>query len=167
MKTLKTLLALCLILPLFPQAAVAAGELQVKEEAVLQASAEKVWNKIRSFGGWQNWHPAVASTALEGSGMDAGDTRVLTLGDGAKLTEVLVKYSSEKMAYSYVISKGPLPVKGYYSTIRIKPKGKNKCKVVWSGKFDSKGAQDDEAKEAVRGVYTAGLSSLEKMFNQN
>lgn len=165
MKTLKTILAFALALSFLPTAVSAAGSLLVREEVMLQADAKKVWRKIRSFGDWQDWHPAVASTQLDGSGKDAGDTRILTLGDGAMLTEVLVDYNQDKMTYSYVISKGPLPVKGYYSKIWIEPVDGNSCKVVWASKFDSMGASDNEAKEAIRGVYTAGLGALEAMFN--
>ena len=32
--------------------------------------------------------------------------------------------------------------------------------LVWTGKFDAKGAEDDKAAEAIGGVYQGGLDAL-------
>ena len=169
MKTLKILLAFYFALSVFPQAVSAGGGggLTVKEEVKLQAKAQEVWEKIGQFGALDKWHPAVASTRLIGSGQDTGDARILTLGDGSKIMEVLVDYEQGK-SYCYVIMtnrSGPLPVKAYHAELRIKSRGK-RSKVTWKASFDSKGVDDEAAREAIRGVFQGGFSALEEMFNK-
>lgn len=138
----------------------ATGVLTVKEEITLKAGAEKVWSTIGSFGGLHTWHPAATKTDLKGSGIDAGDTRILTLGDGATITEVLVDHDSGKMTYTYVITASPLPVKGYRSELKVIAEGKGQSRVIWSSNFDSNGAEDTKAIEVITGVYKGGLSAL-------
>lgn len=165
MKTKNNLLALFITLLFLTQNSFATGNLTVSEELIINNSADEVWNAIGSFGGLHSWHPAVTETKLTGNGTDAGDTRVLILGDGATITEVLVDHNQTNMAYSYVITSGPFPVTGYYSKIKVVPNGK-KSKVVWSSSFDSKGVEDAKAIETIKGVYTAGFNALNTKLNK-
>lgn len=142
----------------------AAGNLSVNEQVVLNASADTVWKVIGDFGTLNTWHPAVVKETLTGTGQDAGDTRLLTLGDGATITEVLVDSDDAARQYTYVIKESPLPVSGYLSTIKVLPEGSDKAKVIWSATFNAKGATAKEAMDAVRGVYTAGFQALVKRF---
>lgn len=142
----------------------AAGNLSVNEQVTLNASADTVWQVIGNFGTLNTWHPAVVKETVTGTGNDAGDTRVLTLGDGATITEVLVDTDNSSRQYTYVIKQSPLPVSGYLSTIKVLPEGKDKAKVIWSSTFNAKGATAQEAMDAVRGVYSAGFQALVKRF---
>ena len=142
----------------------AAGNLSVNEQVMVNASADTVWNLIGKFGALNAWHPAVVKETVSGTGNDAGDTRVLTLPDGATITEVLVDVDNTARQYKYVIKESPLPVSGYLSTLKVIPEGSNKSKVIWSSTFNAKGASDQDAMQAVRGVYTAGFQALVKRF---
>jgi len=144
--------------------ACAQGSLSTSKETTLNASASDVWAHIGEFGGLHTWHPAVTGTELTGSGMDKGDIRVLTLGDGAKITEELRGHSNESMSHSYAILESPLPVANYESTIKVESTGDNSCKVMWSSTFDAKDAMDIEAIGAIDGVYIAGLDALVAEF---
>lgn len=166
MKIAMNLFALILSLSFFNATANATGTLTVKEEITLKANAEKVWSAIGSFGGLHTWHPAATKTDLKGSGADAGDTRILTLGDGATITEVLVDHDNKKMSYTYVITASPLPVKGYHSELKVVSEGKGKSRVIWSSNFDSNGAEDAKAIEAITGVYKGGLSALSESLGK-
>lgn len=64
-----------------------------------------------------------------------------------------------KMTYAYTIVSGPLPVANYRSTISVLPDGGG-SKVVWTGKYDAKGAPDADAKKAINGVYESGEKAL-------
>lgn len=145
-------------------AASAAGKLQVTREAEINANADELWELVGEFGGLQNWHPAVVSSELTGTGMDAGDKRVLMLGDGGKIHETLQSWDNDKHEYSYVITESPLPVENYSSTLSVRPAGENKSVFTWSSTFDAKGASDEEAVKAITGVYDGGIEALKGMF---
>lgn len=142
--------------------ALAAGKtLSISEKVEVAAPPAKVWDTIKDFNGWQNWHPAIASTDItKGKGNTKGTQRVLTTKDGAKIKEELTAFSAGSMSYSYKILDSPLPVTNYASTLKV-GKSKGGSTVTWSAKFKAKeGSSDDEAKKTMTGVYRAGLDNL-------
>jgi len=156
------ILGLCALL-LVNTAASATGSLSVEEQIVLEAKPTEVWMAIGRFGGLHEWHPAAKGVALHGTGKQAGDTRIIDLGDGASITEVLVDHDDATMSYSYVITASPLPVAGYRSTLRVMADGAG-TRVAWSSTFDANGASAADAEAAIAGVYTAGLGALQERF---
>ena len=62
------------------------------------------------------------------------------------------------MSYSYRIIESPLPVANYASTIAVEDEGGTT--IVWTGKFDAKGAPDADAIGVIEGIYQGGLDSL-------
>ncbi len=152
-----------LLLSLAAGSAIAATTLSVTEKVDVAAPPAKVWDAIKDFKGWQNWHPAIAGTDItKGGGNDKGSVRVLTTKDGAKITEELMAYDAKKHSYKYKITDSPLPVSGYVSTIEVKP-AKNGSTVVWTSKFKAKGASDADAKKTIAGIYRAGLDNLKNV----
>jgi uncharacterized protein YndB with AHSA1/START domain len=143
----------------------AAGVLSVKEKVELSAPPDKVWQLIKDFDGWQNWHPVVASTEItSGKGNTHGTVRVLTTKDGAKITEKLIHYQPKALSYTYQITDSPLPVTDYVSTIQVKP-AKGGSVVGWTSHFKAKeGTDDAEAIKTIRGIYRAGLDNLKAKF---
>jgi mxaD protein len=150
-----------LAMALIATSGLAANVLSVKEKVELSVPPEKAWALIKDFDGWQNWHPAVASTEIiSGKGNTHGTVRVLMLKDGGKITERLERYQPKVFAYTYRITDSPLPVTDYVSTIQVKP-SKSGCVVNWSSHFKAKeGTEDAEAVKTMRGIYTAGLDNL-------
>jgi len=153
--------ALGLAIALVATSGLAANVLSVKEKVELSVPPDKAWALIKDFDGWQNWHPAVASTEItSGKGNTHGTVRVLTTKDGAKITERLERYQPRALAYTYRITDSPLPVTDYVSTIQVKAT-KSGCVVNWSSHFKAKeGTEDAEAVKTIRGIYTAGLDNL-------
>ena len=144
----------------------AAGQtLSVTEKAELPVPPAKTWDAIKDFDGWQNWHPAIASSDItKGKGNSKGTVRVLTTKDGAKITEELLAYSKKSMSYEYRITNSPLPVTHYVSTIKV-VKSEGGSTVVWTSNFKAKeGTPDDEAKKVISGIYTAGLDNLKRLL---
>jgi uncharacterized protein YndB with AHSA1/START domain len=143
----------------------AANVLSVKEKVELSAPPEKVWELIKDFDGWQNWHPAVASTEItSGKGNAHGTVRVLTTKDGAKITEKLTHYQPKAMSYTYAILESPLPVTEYVSTLTVKA-DKGGSVVNWTSHFKAKeGTEEAEATKTIRGIYRAGLDNLKAKF---
>ena len=143
--------------------------------AEVAADPAEVWSVIGNFQD-MSWHPAVHATAGEnGNAIDA--TRVLTLGaaDGPTISEILYKYSDEKMSYSYRITDvlvEVLPVTNYSSHLTVKPRDGGGSLIEWRGAFyrgypnnDPPPELNDEAAiAAVSAVYQAGLDALVERF---
>jgi mxaD protein len=153
--------ALGLAIALIATSGLAGSVLSVKEKVELPVPPDKAWAMIKDFDGWQNWHPAIASTEiLSGKGNTRGTVRVLTTKDGAKITERLDRYQPKGFSYTYRITDSPLPLTDYVSTIQVKS-SKSGSVVMWSSHFKAKeGTEDAEALKTVRGMYTAGLDNL-------
>lgn len=144
-----------------------AGNLTVSKEITVNASPETTWKMIGDFNHLDVWHPVVVASQLkQGDSQTPGAIRLLTLGNGATITEKLVANNNGLRSYTYAITESPLPVTVYVSTITVSDAGDGKSTVVWSSSFDSNGASDEEAISTIAGIYDAGLNSLAKHFNQ-
>jgi polyketide cyclase/dehydrase/lipid transport protein len=144
-----------------------AGNLAVSKKVTVNASPETTWKMIGDFNHLDVWHPVViASQLTQGNSQSAGAVRVLTLGNGATITEKLVANNNALRSYTYAITQSPLPIADYVSTITISDAGDGKSTVIWSSSFDSNGASDEDAINTIAGIYDAGLNSLAKHFNQ-
>ena len=144
----------------------------------VSAAPADVWAVIGNFQD-MSWHPAVhSSTGEGGNAIDA--TRVLSLGaaDGPTISEVLYKFSDEKMSYSYRITDvlvEVLPVTNYSSHLTVKPLDGGGSLVEWRGAFyrgypnndPPENLSDEAAIAAVTGVYQAGLDALVARFAGN
>lgn len=144
--------------------ALANGTLKVEKSIEVHASPATVWKMIGHYNHLDVWHPAVVASDLTGSGSEPGDVRVLTLGDGATITEKLVAYSETDRNYTYAIQESPLPVEGYVSTLAVSPAESGGSVVKWVSSFDAKGAPSEEAVEVISGIYDAGLGKLAAHF---
>jgi len=136
------------------------GSLNVSYQHDVAKSAAAVWDILGEFNGLNNWHPAISASDLTGSGTQPGDVRVLTLADGAKITEQLQAYNSTAMSYRYSIEESPLPVKNYLSSISVEDTSAGNSRISWTSTFDADGADDDEAQNIIKGIYEAGLGNL-------
>jgi hypothetical protein len=138
----------------------------VEEKVDLQATPAQSWNMVKDFMGWQQWHPAFASTQLvSGTPNASGAIRLLTTKDGAKFTEELVSHSAETYTYQYRIIESPAPVLNYVSTLRVIKQGTGST-VVWNSSFKVKeGTPEADAKKAIAGIYRLGLDNLVVLQN--
>ena len=144
----------------------AAGALSVEREATIDGAPAAVWKLLGNFNGLDVWHPAVASSTQKGGGTSVGTTRELSLNGGGTIDEKPVAYSADKRSYSYAITKSPLPVKNYVSTIAVSAAAGGKSLVKWSSTFDANGADDAKAKEVIGGIYDAGLGKAAAIFKK-
>lgn len=135
--------------------------MEVERSVVIDAPAAKVWETIGAFAAIQDWHPAIASCALQE--IDGTTHRLLTTVDGAEIHEKLLGHDDDGMVYSYTITESPLPVAGYISEIRVEGEGAG-ARVTWSSRFTASGAGDDDARAAIAGIYEAGLDTVRAML---
>ncbi|MEO3415140.1 SRPBCC family protein [Roseovarius sp. CAU 1744] len=170
-------LLLILLGMVLPALALAHGPTRQKVTLTTEVAAPPadVWAVIGNFQD-MSWHPAVFATAGEG-GNEIDATRVLTVGaeGGPTISEILYKYSDEKMSYSYRITDvlvEVLPVTNYSSHLTVKPLDSGGSLIEWRGAFyrgypnnDPPPELNDEAAiAAVTGIYQAGLEALTERF---
>ncbi|MDQ6994119.1 MAG: SRPBCC family protein [Mariprofundaceae bacterium] len=141
-----------------------AGSLNVSKEVTVNASPDTTWKMIGDFNHLDVWHPVVVSSKLTHG--KTNDTRLLTLGNGATITEKQVSRNAAERSYTYAIVESPLPVADYVSTISVSPAADGKSTVTWSSSFDANGVSDEDAVNAITGIYDAGLNNLDKHFNK-
>jgi hypothetical protein len=144
-----------------------AGNIKVVMSVELKASPADVWKTIGAFDKLQDWHPAVASTSMQGSPTQVGTIRVLHLNGGGDIKEELTSYSDKDTTLTYRILESPLPVANYESYLYVTDAGKGHSLVVWGSTFDAAGgASDAKAKSVIMGVYKAGFDTLAKKFGR-
>ncbi|MGS4919343.1 MULTISPECIES: SRPBCC family protein [Mameliella] len=164
---------------LAPGLALAHGPTRQKVTVTTEVAAApaEVWAAIGNFQDL-GWHPAVVSQSGEGgNAIDA--TRQLYLSDqgaeGPMISEILYKFSDEKMSYSYRITDVAvevLPVTNYSSHLTVKPLDGGGSLVEWRGAFyrgypnndPPEHLNDAAAIAAVTAVYQAGLDALVERF---
>ncbi len=140
------------------------GSLNVSKQVVLAVPPSTAWALLGDFNGLNRWHPAVTASDLNGDGTSNGSKRVLTLGDGGKIHETLIDYNDSGMSYTYKITKSPLPVSDYVSTIKVERNDKGTSTVTWSSRFNAAGVDDAKAVEIISGVYDGGLKALDDLY---
>ena len=140
------------------------GSLRVSREAVIPRAPATVWKLLGAFDALDVWLPPVRASSSRGQPTQPGAVRVLDLGNGAAVTEELLEHSDADRRYRYAFVSSPLPVRHYVATIELAAAAGNRTLVKWSSTFDADGAPDEEAKQAILGIYDAGLGRLEAIF---
>jgi mxaD protein len=159
------LAALCLA----PVLAWAGEPLLVEKSATFDASPERIWQLTGSFDSLAAWHPAVTKVEIiAGHNNRKGAKRLVTLKDGATITEELLTHRPATKTLRYRILASPLPVKDYVSTYHVAAEGKG-SRVTWSSRFQADPAakvDDAKAKEIVGGIYDAGFKGIQDKLAQ-
>src|SRR5262249_53905936 len=103
----------------FPYFATPNAELQTVQEFVeLAADARTVWSVMGRFS--LDWHPAVASVDLTGTGI--GQLRSLRTLDGRQIIERLDTVDDAKRSYRYTLVSG-VPASHYAGILSVTPNG--------------------------------------------
>jgi uncharacterized protein YndB with AHSA1/START domain len=69
----------------------------------VNATPDSVWKTIGDPSAISGWHPAVASSSLD------GDARLCTLADGAEIHEKILEVDAGGRSYTYTITESPCP----------------------------------------------------------
>lgn len=144
----------------------AAGNLSVSREVTVDRPPATVWKLLGEFNALDVWLPPVRSSTFKGNATMPGAVRVLDLGNDATVTEQLLAYSSVERSYSYTFLDSPLPVKNYVATIELRAVADGRTLIRWHSTFESAGAPDAAASEAIQGIYDAGLTKVAAIFGK-
>ncbi|MBE9373001.1 SRPBCC family protein [Saccharopolyspora sp. HNM0983] len=131
--------------------------------AVIGAEPDEVWELARDFGGLPGWHPAIATSEIEGGGAPSvGAVRRLTTPDGGVIRERLVALDDAQRSYTYDIIESPFAVRSYRATIHLLPiTATGGTFAEWYAHFDADAADEpDLRRNFERGVFATGLAAL-------
>jgi len=136
----------------------------VSRSATVHAEPSAVWAWIGPFCAIKEWLPPVGSCSEDG-GMPP--TRTLVTKDGtATFVERQTARRDDKHSYSYTFVSSPLPVTHYTSTIKVTSLGHDYSSVTWRGTYTPVPGKERAAKDALDGIYEAGLDSIRTQAKQ-
>lgn len=135
---------------------------------VFNAPVDAVWQLLRDYDGMAGWHPAVATSAIEGDTPkdQAGSVRRLTLKDGAPIVEKLLAFDDDARSLTYAILEGPFPCTDYVSTLRVTPvTDAGTTFVEWHSTYACEPGREAELESIFAGaVYKGGFDGLRPRF---
>lgn len=136
--------------------------------SVINAPAEKVWDRVRDFNGMPKWHPRIRDSRIEEAvpSDKVGCIRNFNLQNGDNLREQLLGLSDYDRFYTYGILESPMPLTDYVATLRLTPVTEgDRCFIEWSAEFEC--APENEA-DLVSGISTnvfqGGFDALKRHF---
>jgi hypothetical protein len=137
---------------------------RVVRSTVIAAPVEALWTILRDFNGHDQWHPAVAESAIErGLPSDrVGCVRRFRLADGSELRERLLTLSDADMAFSYCLLDTPIPLLNYVAHVRLAPvTDGDETFWHWESRFDTpKGREAELARLVGDEIYSGGFNAI-------
>ncbi|PCI58315.1 MAG: MxaD protein [Gammaproteobacteria bacterium] len=140
----------------------ATEKLSVERTLVIHAAANEVWAFTGGWTGIDNLAPTVITSILS-NGNEIGSFRKVNLKGGGIVEETMVDKS--ETSYSYIITKSPLPLSNYTSTISVKDLGNGSSEFSWKSNFRADGVSDAEAIKVIAGLYEGSLEVLKKRYS--
>lgn len=136
-------------------------KLSVERTLVINATADEVW---AFAGGWtsiDNLVPTVITSILS-NGNEVGSFRKVNLKGGGIVEEIMIRKS--KTSYTYIITKSPLPLSNYRSTLEVKDLGNGKSEFTWRSVFFADGVSDAEAINIIAGLYEGAVEIIKNKY---
>jgi hypothetical protein len=142
----------------------AAHAATLTRSVVVPGTPADVWAMVGPYCAIKNWLPPVGSCTETGG---APLIRTLVTKDGqVTFVEREVARSDQDHYYSYEFVSSPLPVSHYRATIKVRPEGPEESIVTWSATYTPDTGRDADAKDALGGIYAAGLTSILQLSTQ-
>jgi NADPH:quinone reductase len=139
---------------------------KIVRSTVIDAPIERVWEVLRDFNSHDRWHPAIASSAIEGGERSdqVGCIRNFKLQDGNQIREQLIALSDTEHVSTYCIVQSTVPLERYVATVTLKRvTDGNRTMWHWESSFSTPAGQERALGELVaKGVYEAGFDGLRR-----
>ena len=138
----------------------------VYESGTISAPRQQVWEHIRDFNALPKWHPAIATSQLEGTA-GVGVVRHFFLVGGGELREKLLGLSDQECSCSYTILESPMSLTNYLATLKLYPiTPTQETFMEWYAYFDATDlASTAETAQTVHNVFASGIESLRKYYS--
>ncbi|MEM7717597.1 MAG: SRPBCC family protein [Pseudomonadota bacterium] len=135
---------------------------------VINAPADRVWDRIRDFNGLPKWHPRIRDSRIEDAlpADQVGCIRNFNLQNGNNIREQLLGLSDYDMFTTYAILDSPMPVEDYIATLRLTPVTDGaRCFAEWSAEFSVDPDIESEWIANIGGdVFQGGFDALKRHF---
>ena len=139
---------------------------RVVRSTIIDAPIERVWAVLRDFNSHDHWHNVVDSSRIEGEERSdqVGCIRSVTLKDGNRIREQLLKLDDHQHKSTYCIVDATVPLNRYVATITLKPvTDGNRTFWHWESTFGTPPGRERELCNMVsQGVYEAGFENLRR-----
>lgn len=139
---------------------------RVVKSTIIDASTERVWAVVRDFNGFDRWHPALATSAIERSQSAdrIGCVRRVRLADGSELREQLLALSDLEQSYSYCLLDTPIPLFNYVAHVQLMPvTDGDRTFWHWESRFTTRPGDEKSMCEMVgEGIFQAGFEAIRK-----
>ena len=139
---------------------------KVYVSSVLEAPAERIWDRIRDFNGLPKWHPAIAESRIEGNqpADKVGCICNFRTRDGGVIRERLLALSDYDYSCTYAILESPMGVSNYVAVIRVIPiTDGDRTFCEWTAEFECAAERERELRELVgQGVFQNGFDALKR-----
>lgn len=171
-KLIRTALIALLLVPVLA-AAHGPSRQKVDQQIEINAPVAKVWGIISDYCAIKTWNPAVTACVSD-KGNAPESVRIITLDNGQKLKEKLVKYNAAEFSYQYMMvepNPAAFPINTHGATITVKAGDGGKTVVEWKGAFyrsfpgpnPPPELSDEAATKALSEFYNKGLVKLKKL----
>ena len=141
---------------------------RVYTSSVINASAARVWARVRDFNGLPQWTPFVAESRIEqGQPADrVGCVRNFRLRDGGVIRERLLALSDYDYQCTYSILESPMGVENYVATLKLTPvTDGTRTFIEWWADFDCAPERERALVEQIgQGVFQGGFDALKRAF---
>ena len=143
---------------------------RVYVSSVIDASAAKVWERVRDFNGLAKWHPRIRDSRIEDAlpADKVGCVRNFHLQNGELIRERLLGLSDYDMFCTYSILESPMPLEDYVATLRLTPvTDGDRCFIEWSAEFTCDPDLEGDLVSGIGGgVFQAGFDALKRHFGR-
>ncbi len=129
----------------------------VDERRRYPVSGPQLWKRLSDFYSL-DWLPAVTSTRA----LPELRTRSAILPGGGEITEALVEEGDQFHRY-VVLGGGPLPVRDFEATLRVRDVDDSACEVVWQARFEAHGLSEPDARAVIERIFRDGLDHLAQL----
>jgi len=141
---------------------------RVYVSSVINATAEKVWERVRDFNGLPRWHPRISDSRIEDAlpSDKVGCIRNFNLQNGDNIREQLLGLSDYDMFCMYGILESPMPLSDYVATLRLTPiTDGERCFAEWSAEFSCDPSNEEQLVNGIgTDVFQGGFDALKRHF---
>jgi NADPH:quinone reductase-like Zn-dependent oxidoreductase len=143
---------------------------KIRQSTIIDAPIDAVWDILRDFNGHDRWHPAVATSHIEGNepSTRVGAVRNFRLQDGSMLREQLLALSDETHGFRYCLLEAPIPLMNYIAEVRLERVTDGDATFwEWASSFDPPLRRRDELVRLVtRDIYQAGFAAVRQLLRR-
>lgn len=136
-------------------------KVNVVNKLSFEANSDSVWTYLSNLGNLQNLIPSTIKTSiLEGEGV--GSVVTLTLQNGGKVEEEVVKLNNRKKQICYKMIETPLPIRDYMGCFKVRRLKNKQVEVIFSAGFS---VQENNRLERIEVFHNLQLELLNNLKN--